>query len=52
MGLEISKLKNIKMLILDVDGILTDCKIWMDSNGEWKRFFSIRDGIGISMKDL
>lgn len=47
MALELVKLKNIKMLVLDVDGVLTDCRIWMDSNGEWKRFFSIRDGVGI-----
>ena len=47
MGLEISRLQNIKLLILDVDGILTDCRIWMDSSGEWRRFFSVRDGIGI-----
>lgn len=46
-GLENSRLKNIKMLILDVDGILTDCRIWMDSNGEWRRYFSVRDGIGV-----
>ncbi len=47
MGLEISRLQKIKMLILDVDGILTDCRIWMDTNGEWRRFFSIRDGVGL-----
>jgi 3-deoxy-D-manno-octulosonate 8-phosphate phosphatase (KDO 8-P phosphatase) len=47
MGLEVSKLKNIKMLVLDVDGILTDCRVWMDANGEWRRFFSLRDGAGI-----
>ena len=35
------------MLVLDVDGILTDCKITLDSNGEWKRFYSVRDGVGI-----
>lgn len=35
------------MLALDVDGILTDCRIFMDSSGEWRRFFSIRDGYGI-----
>ena len=46
MGLEISKLKNIKMLVLDVDGVLTDTKIWFDGT-EWRRFFSIRDGVGI-----
>ncbi len=37
------------MLVLDVDGVLTDCRIWMDSNGEWKRFYSIRDGVGIKL---
>jgi 3-deoxy-D-manno-octulosonate 8-phosphate phosphatase (KDO 8-P phosphatase) len=46
-GLDVKKLKSIKMLILDVDGVLTDCRVWMDSNGEWKRFYSIRDGVGI-----
>lgn len=47
MAFELSNLQNIKMLVLDVDGVLTDCRLWMDSNGEWKRFFSIRDGVGI-----
>src|SRR5437868_11190680 len=40
-------LRSVKMLVLDVDGVLTDCRIWMDSNGDWKRFYSIRDGVGI-----
>ncbi|MCX7977457.1 MAG: HAD-IIIA family hydrolase [Bdellovibrionaceae bacterium] len=44
---EISKLKKIKALVLDVDGVMTDTRIWMDSSGEWRRFFSIRDGVGI-----
>ena len=47
MVIDIQKLKTIKMLVLDVDGILTDCKITLDSNGEWKRFYSVRDGVGI-----
>jgi len=42
-------LKKIKMLLLDVDGILTDCRIFIDSNGEWQRMFSIRDGYGIKL---
>ncbi len=46
-GLEVSRLKNIKMLVLDVDGVMTDCRLWMDSNGQWKRMFCIRDGVGI-----
>lgn len=35
------------MLVLDVDGILTDCKIFLDSNNDWKRIYSVRDGVGI-----
>lgn len=47
MGLDVQKLRSIKMLVLDVDGVLTDCRLWMDSNGEWKRIYSVRDGVGI-----
>ncbi|MEZ0392954.1 MAG: KdsC family phosphatase [Pseudobdellovibrionaceae bacterium] len=36
------------MIILDVDGVLTDCRVFLDSDGQWKRFFSIRDGYGIA----
>lgn len=43
----LEKLKKIKLLILDVDGVLTDTRIFLGSDGEWKRFFSIRDGVGI-----
>ncbi|MEN0058805.1 MAG: HAD-IIIA family hydrolase [Bdellovibrio sp.] len=46
MGIEISKLKQIKMLVLDVDGVLTDTRMWFDGS-EWRRFFSVRDGVGI-----
>lgn len=35
------------MLVLDVDGVLTDCRLWMDSDGQWKRIYSVRDGVGI-----
>ncbi len=47
MELKQKKLQKIKMLVLDVDGVMTDCRIFLDSNGEWKRFFCIRDGVGI-----
>ena len=33
---------------MDVDGVLTDCRVFLDSNGQWKRMFSIRDGYGIT----
>jgi 3-deoxy-D-manno-octulosonate 8-phosphate phosphatase (KDO 8-P phosphatase) len=41
------KMKRVRLLALDVDGILTDCRIFMDASGEWRRQFSIRDGYGI-----
>lgn len=47
MDFDLSKVSNIKMLIMDVDGIMTDTRIMLDANGEWKRFFSVRDGIGV-----
>lgn len=41
------RLRRIQLLLLDVDGILTDNRIFMGAAGEWHRFFSIRDGYGI-----
>lgn len=43
------RLKRIRMLVLDVDGVLTDCRVFMEKDGEWRRFFSIRDGYGIQL---
>lgn len=40
-------LKNIKALLIDVDGILTDGTLWWHSPGEWRRTFNIYDGYGI-----
>lgn len=40
--------KNIKYLIMDVDGTLTDGMIYMGENGEVMKAFSIKDGCGIS----
>lgn len=34
------------MLVLDVDGVLTDTRMWFDGS-EWRRMFSVRDGVGI-----
>ena len=38
---------NIKMLILDVDGTLTDGKIYIGSEGELMKAFNVKDGLGI-----
>jgi len=43
------KLKKIKLLILDVDGVLTDGRIIFDSNGVESKFFNVKDGHGIKM---
>ena len=40
----------IKFLIMDVDGTLTDGKIYMGSNGEVFKAFNVKDGCGI--KDI
>lgn len=41
--------KNIKLLILDVDGVLTDGGIILDNNGNELKKFHVRDGHGIKM---
>lgn len=43
----LEKIQKIKMLITDLDGVLTDGRIWMDANGDWKRSFFVHDGVGI-----
>jgi 3-deoxy-D-manno-octulosonate 8-phosphate phosphatase (KDO 8-P phosphatase) len=43
------RLKNIKLLILDVDGVMTDGRIIFDSNGVESKFFNVKDGHGIKM---
>ena len=42
-----NKLRKIKLLILDVDGVLTDGKIIIDSDGREMKFFDVQDGFGI-----
>ena len=43
------RLKGIKLLILDVDGVMTDGRIIFDSNGVESKFFNVKDGHGIKM---
>ena len=42
-------LSNIKMLVLDVDGVLTDGTIVINADGSESKFFSSLDGHGIRM---
>ena len=41
------KLKNIKLVILDVDGVLTDGYLFYDHEGNQLKRFSVKDGLGI-----
>ncbi|KAF0155658.1 MAG: 3-deoxy-D-manno-octulosonate 8-phosphate phosphatase (KDO 8-P phosphatase) [Syntrophaceae bacterium] len=43
------KLKKIKMLVLDIDGVMTDGSIIMDSDGREMKNFNVRDGHGLVM---
>ncbi|OIQ01301.1 MAG: phenylphosphate carboxylase subunit delta [Zetaproteobacteria bacterium CG2_30_59_37] len=44
-----AKAKGIRMLILDVDGVMTDGSIIMNDSGEESKGFNVRDGHGIKM---
>jgi YrbI family 3-deoxy-D-manno-octulosonate 8-phosphate phosphatase len=48
MGFAVSN-SDIRLLVLDVDGVLTDGGIWIDDAGLQTRRFHIRDGLGIRM---
>ncbi|MCX5708420.1 MAG: HAD-IIIA family hydrolase [Candidatus Omnitrophica bacterium] len=43
----IDKIKKIKVLLLDVDGVLTDGRIIYDSRGRDSKFFDVHDGLGV-----
>jgi 3-deoxy-D-manno-octulosonate 8-phosphate phosphatase (KDO 8-P phosphatase) len=43
------KLKHIRLLLLDVDGVLTDGKIIYNDQGAEIKEFNVRDGLGIRM---
>jgi len=41
--------RGIEMLVLDVDGVMTEGQIVMDDQGEESKAFNVRDGHGIKM---
>ena len=45
----LAKAKQLKLLILDVDGVLTDGKLFFDEQGREYKFFHARDGHGIKL---
>lgn len=44
-----SRLARVRLLLLDVDGVLTDGRIVFDANGVESKFFNVKDGHGIKM---
>ncbi len=47
------KIRRVKLLLTDCDGVLTDNGVYYDANGEAMKRFSIRDGMGIiRLRDL
>ncbi|MEW5758582.1 MAG: HAD-IIIA family hydrolase [Candidatus Omnitrophota bacterium] len=45
----VERAKKIKLLLLDVDGVLTDGRIIYDSRGADLKFFDVCDGLGINL---
>ena len=45
----LERAKGIRLVVLDVDGVLTDGSIWTGENGELVKRFHTRDGLGIKM---
>ena len=41
--------KKIKLLLLDVDGVLTDGRLYYGNSGEELKAFDIQDGLGIKL---
>lgn len=37
----------IRLLLMDCDGVLTDGRIWLTSDGEEQKSFNVRDGVGL-----
>src|SRR4030067_150638 len=46
------KLRNIKLLILDVDGVLTDNGVYIGPDGNEFKKFNIQDGFGIYLVQM
>ena len=45
----LERAKKIKLLICDVDGVLTDGKIYTGADGELFKAFNVKDGLRIKM---
>ncbi len=42
-------LASIDLLVMDVDGVLTDGGLWLNAHGELQKRFDVRDGLGLRL---
>lgn len=45
----IERARRVRLVIFDVDGVLTDGKLWFDSEGRELKAFHVRDGFGLKL---
>lgn len=43
------RISNVKLLALDVDGVLTDGNLYYSENGEFMKVFNVKDGMGLKI---
>ena len=45
----LARAKNIRCVIFDIDGVMTDCKLYLTHDGEEIKAVNVRDGLGIKL---
>ena len=45
----VAKISSIKLLVFDIDGVLTDGKITIEENGNVSKSFNVKDGLAIKL---
>lgn len=45
--MQIERLKPITCFLTDIDGVMTNGQVFLDTHGEWRRFFNLYDGMGL-----
>ena len=43
------KLKKVRLVVFDLDGVMTDGNIYINENGEQTKRFNVKDGLGIKL---
>jgi 3-deoxy-D-manno-octulosonate 8-phosphate phosphatase (KDO 8-P phosphatase) len=45
----LDRLQNVRCLLLDVDGVMTDGKLYFDADGREFKSFDVQDGLGLAL---